>query len=70
MRYLTTIAAPSLTIIKTSRYCVIDEIADRITLIESTVKLELTLPSILSGLKDGLYRLLGNIFLPGLQAYA
>lgn len=70
MKYLTVLSSPKLTINRTNRCCVIDELTDLITVTESTLKLELTLPSFLQGLKDGFYQLFGDIFLAGVQVYA
>jgi hypothetical protein len=52
MRFLAIASSPKLTFTRTRRKCVVSEITELITLYESTVKIEVTLPSIWQGLKE------------------
>jgi len=70
MKYLSTTNQPKLTIVRTNRKAVINEVADLITLYESTTKVELTLPSIWQGLKAGLNHLMGGLLLSPITIYA
>lgn len=67
MKFLTAIS-PNLTLTRTRRKCTINEKKDLITLYESTVKIEISLPSIWQGLKDSFYNLMGGLFLPRVYA--
>lgn len=70
MKFLALTHAPKLTITRTNRKAIINEVAEVITLYEITTRIELTLPSIWQGLKDTFYNLLGSLFFPGrLYAY-
>lgn len=65
MKYLSTYT-PKLTVTRTQRRCVINEIAELITLYERTVTVEITLPSIWQGLKDKALGLFAGLMFPGL----
>ncbi len=59
---------PKVTITRVKRAAIIDEIGDCITLWEQQTKIELTLPSIINGLKDKFYTFLGSLLLPKIYA--
>jgi hypothetical protein len=63
MKFLTQIS-PKLTLTRTKRKCIVDEVSNLITLYESTIKIEISMPSILQGVKDGFYNLMGSLFVP------
>lgn len=52
MKFLAIASSPTMILTRTRRKCIINEIAELITLYESTVKIEITLPSIWQGLKE------------------
>lgn len=52
MKFLTSISRPSLTITRTRRKCIINEVAELVTLYESTIKIEINVPSIWQGIRD------------------
>jgi hypothetical protein len=56
--------SPKLTLTHTKRKCTVNEVSDLITLYETTIKIEISVPSILQGLKDGFYNLVGSLFVP------
>lgn len=60
MKFLAIASSPTLTLTRTRRKCIINEIAELITLYESTVKIEITLPSIWQGLKDKIENIATN----------
>lgn len=60
MKFLAIAQIPKLTLTRTNRKCVVNEIAELITLYESTVKIEITLPSIWQGLKDKIENIATN----------
>lgn len=64
MRFLAIASSPKLTLIRTKRKCIIDEVGDLITLYESTTKIEISLPSIWQGLKNKFYDLMGSLLVP------
>lgn len=64
MRFFTIAQTPKLTLTRTKRKCVVNEIAEIITLYESTTKIEIGLPSILQGMKDKFYNFLGSLLVP------
>lgn len=68
MKFLAQVSAPKLTLTRTKRKCVINEISELITLYETTTRIELTLPSIFQGLKDRFYIFFGGLLLPRMYA--
>jgi hypothetical protein len=63
MKFLSQMS-PKLTLTRTKRKCIIDEVSNLITLHESTIKIEISMPSILQGMKDQFYNLVGILFVP------
>jgi hypothetical protein len=57
MKFLTQLITPNLTFTRTKRKCIVNEMADLVTLYESTVKIEISLPSMWQGLKDKVERI-------------
>lgn len=70
-KFMTVAHSPVLTITRTSRKAVINDVAEVITLHEMVTKIELTLPSIVRGIRDA-YRsftdALSSMFLPRVYA--
>lgn len=68
MKFLSTIT-PKLTIIRTDRKIIVDEVANLAALFERKIQIEITVPSIWQGLKDAALNLFTNLCMPKL-AYA
>jgi hypothetical protein len=60
VKFLTAAKLPNLTFTRTKRKCIINEAKDLIALYESTVKIEINLPSIWQGLKDKIEQVATN----------
>jgi hypothetical protein len=60
MKFLAIASSPKLTLTRTRRKCIVNEITELITLYESTVKIEVTLPSIWQGLKNKIENIATN----------
>lgn len=63
MKFITE-GMPKLTVTRTRRKAVINEIAEVITLYETVIKIELTLPSFVQGIKQTFYSVIGTLFFP------
>lgn len=63
---------PKLTITRTSRKAIVNEVTEIITLYETTTRIEVTLPSLVRGIKEAFTRFaeaLTSMFLPRVYAY-
>lgn len=72
MRLLSQSISPRLTITRTSRKAITDERKGTITLYETVTKIEVSLPSIFSGIKKTCQKfadMLSSAFLPKVYAY-
>lgn len=68
MKFLTGIKSPSLTLTRTKRTGLIDEVSNYIVLNETVVKLEITIPSFVAVVKQKIEDVLAILFLPRFYA--
>ncbi len=70
-KFTTAAHSPRLTIIRTTRRAVVNDVAEIITLHEAVTKIELTLPSFVRGIRDACRNFvdaLSSMFLPRIYA--